>query len=108
MTTTATPARWRYDIQLTSPDVLRRAMKHRGYTVRGLAKEVGCADSVVGHLRTGRRKTCSPEVAREIEEVLDITPRGVLFTGRISGSGAVPPPAVKAMGNRVIPRRARR
>jgi len=102
VTTTATPARWRYDIQLTSPDVLRRAMDHRGYTVRGLAKKVGCGESVIGHMRTGRRKTCSPQVARDIERLLDI-PAGLLFTGRVTSTAPIPTAPV-----RVIPRRARR
>lgn len=86
------PPRWRFDVQLTSPDVLAGFMELRGYTVRSLAEEVHCSSAKIGHLRSGWQTTCKPALALAIEKALK-APKGVLFTPRVTtpaGVGRMP------------------
>ena len=77
----------RFEVQLISAQALAQYMLHRGFTVRSLADQVNrrakCSRATIGHLRSGRRKTCSPIVAREIERCLD-APKGSLFVPKVS------------------------
>ncbi len=75
----------RYEVRLISPDALAQYMKGRGFTVRSLADSVGGPQlrSTIGHLRSGKRKTCDPSVARRIEKVLN-APSGSLFIPSVS------------------------
>lgn len=75
----------RFEVRLISSQAFAQYMKHRGQTVRSLADCAGGPHlrSTIGHLRSGKRKTCDPELARTIEKVLD-APRGSLFVPLIS------------------------
>ena len=82
-----------FDVRLRSPRALRDAMTYRRYSIRSLAEAVtrdlvrqkarGASRSLIGHLLTGEQKTARPEVARSIEEILDV-PAGSLFETRVS------------------------
>lgn len=72
---------WRLDMQLKSPQMLKQYMDYKRYNIRSLAKAAGISHSTVGHLHSGKRRTCSPEVARAIEEALQAPP-GLLFDPR--------------------------
>ncbi len=73
----------RFEVKLISATAFAEYMKYRGFTVRSLADRVGCSHSVVGHLRSGARKTCHPDTATAIERALD-APRGSLFIPHVS------------------------
>lgn len=73
----------RFEVRLISSTAFAQYMKHRGFTVRTLADHVGCSHSTIGHLRSGARKTCNPEIAKKIERLLD-APAGSLFVPRVS------------------------
>lgn len=73
----------RFWVRLISAQALAQYMAHREFTVRSLADRVGCSRALVGHLRSGKRNTCKPEVARKIERHLD-APRGSLFVPQVS------------------------
>lgn len=73
----------RFGVKLISAAALAQYMRYRGFTVRTLAERVGCSHSVVGHLRSGKRKTCHHETATAIEDALD-APRGSLFIANVS------------------------
>lgn len=73
----------RFEVKLISSGALAQYMKHRGFTVRTLAERVGCSHSVVGHLRSGKRRTCHPDTAKAIERALD-APAGSLFVPGVS------------------------
>lgn len=84
----------RFDVKLISHQALAQYMAHRDYSVRGLADAVALelkrkrinvpvSRSTIGHLRSGLRNTCRPEVAKAIEDVLG-APRGSLFVGKVS------------------------
>lgn len=73
----------RFEVKLISSTALAQFMEHRGFTVRSLADRVGCSHSVVGHLRSGKRRTCSPDTAKRIELELNAPP-GSLFLGNVS------------------------
>lgn len=73
----------RLEVRLISPQALRQYMAFRQYTIRSLAKRVGCSHSTIGHLTTGARKNASPRIARGIAEALDC-PVESLFAPRRS------------------------
>lgn len=82
-----------FETKLRSQRALRDAMSFRRYTLRSLAaavtrdlerkKQRGVSYQSLGHLLTGYQKTTRPEVARAIEEILDV-PTGSLFEARVS------------------------
>lgn len=75
----------RFDVKLISADALAGYMEFRGVTVRDLAVMVGGEHlrSTIGHLRSGRRDSCPPELARKIEKALN-APRNSLFVAKVS------------------------
>jgi len=73
----------RFWVRLISARVLADYMTHREETVRSLATKVGCSPSTVGHLRSGKRNTCKPAVAKAIEKQLNAPP-GSLFVAQVS------------------------
>ena len=75
----------RFELKLISPQALAQYMLTRGFTVRSLAVAVGKpkSRSTIGHLRSGKRDTCDPELARQIEKVLN-APKGSLFLPSVS------------------------
>lgn len=75
----------RFEVKLISADALAQYMKSRDFTVRSLADAVGGPKlrSTIGHLRSGERSTCDPDLARRIERVLN-APRGSLFMPSVS------------------------
>lgn len=76
---------WRLDMRLKSHQVLVQYMNYRQASVRLLADKVGGPQhrSTIGHLRSGARKNCNPDLARRIEEALQAPP-GLLFDPQVS------------------------
>lgn len=69
---------WRLTAKLVSLRVLEQYCKHRGLlTGYALAKKAGLLPGTVNHIRSGRRKTCSPETAAAIERALDVPPESL-------------------------------
>jgi len=79
-------------MELTSRPALVAFMDWRGMSVRALAARAVVRDprtgrrralshQVVGHLRSGHRRTCTPATARAVEQALDVPP-GSLFVPR--------------------------
>lgn len=75
----------RFEVRLISHLALAQYMKFRDETVRSLADQCGGPKlrSTIGHLRSGRRRTCSPELAKRVEKVLQAPP-GSLFVPHVS------------------------
>lgn len=75
----------RFEVKLISADALAGYMKFRGYSVRTLADELGDSKlrSTIGHLRSGKRSTCDPKLAKAIEKLLQAPPNS-LFVPRVS------------------------
>lgn len=75
----------RFEVKLISPQAFASYMKHRGFTVRSLADALGnpALRSTIGHLRSGKRRTCDPDLAKRLERVLD-APAGSLFVPSVS------------------------
>lgn len=74
--------RGRLWVRLISRQVLRDYMRFRQETNRSLALKAGVGRSIVGHLRTGERTTCSPRTAVAIERALNAPP-GSLFVPEV-------------------------
>ena len=73
----------RFDVQLISHESLAGYMAFRGHTVRTLAKQVGVSHALIGFLRSGHRRSCSPRTARAIAAALNC-PVEALFVPRVS------------------------
>jgi transcriptional regulator with XRE-family HTH domain len=74
-------------MRLQSPDTLRALMAQRHFSMERLARYAGCSKSFISHLTSGRKTTCSPELAERIAEALEV-PLALLFVpSRSSSSG---------------------
>lgn len=65
-------------MQLSSPEMLAATIRRRGLSLADLARQSGCSKSMVGHLVTGHKTTCSPDLAGRIADALD-APLELLF-----------------------------
>lgn len=90
----------RFELKLISADALASYMKTRDFTVRSLADAVGGAQhrSTIGHLRSGARSVCDPDLAKRIERVLN-APRNSLFIPSISRVSREVPDNIKRAVN---------
>lgn len=85
-------ATWRLEVRLTDGgrELMRGLMKANGITIVELAKRCGGIShrSTIGHLLSGQRSGCSPELANLIEKELLREARGLpqmkLFEVRVS------------------------
>lgn len=73
----------RFEVRLISAEAFANYMTFRGFTVRSLAERANGNRSTIGHLRSGARTTCDPELAKRIEKALD-APAGSLFVPQVS------------------------
>lgn len=65
-------------MRLQSPDTLRALMAQRSFSMERLARYSGCSKSFVSHLTSGRKSTCTPDLAARIAEALEV-PLEILF-----------------------------
>lgn len=70
-------------MRLSSPEMLRATMDRRGFTLSRLARYAGCSKSMVGHLVSGHKKSCTPQLAARIAEALEV-PTELLFVPSVS------------------------
>lgn len=73
-------------MRLTSAETLRVLMKDRNYSHQRLARYAGCSKSFISHLTSGRKASCSSELADRIAEALNL-PTEVLFVPGDSTDG---------------------
>jgi transcriptional regulator with XRE-family HTH domain len=74
-------------MKLRSKEILIAFMDEKGFSVQRLATYSQCSKSMIGHLRTGEKKSCTPQLAERISEALGV-PRLALFDEQASaGSG---------------------
>ncbi|WP_217996826.1 helix-turn-helix domain-containing protein [Nocardioides jensenii] len=65
-------------MRLRSAEVLRAFMKQKNFSMQRLATYSGCSKSFIGFLANGDKTTCTPKLAANIAEALDV-PLDVLF-----------------------------
>lgn len=65
-------------MKLTSAETLRALMAQRGFSLERLARYAGCSKSFVSHLTSGRKSSCTPLLAENIAEALEV-PLSILF-----------------------------
>lgn len=72
-------------VRLISTQALRQYMEFRNETNRSLAIKTGSGvgREIIGHLRSGKRSTCSPQTATAIERALNAPP-GSLFVPEVT------------------------
>lgn len=73
-------------MRLTSADVLKAFMGQKNYSHERLARYAGCSRGFISHLTSGRKTSCSAELAVRIAEALDV-PFEVLFVPGESTDG---------------------
>lgn len=74
-------------MRLSSPEMLRATMKRRDFSMARLARYAGCSKSMIGHLASGHKKTCTVALAERIAEALDVETE-LLFVPSASTSGS--------------------
>lgn len=86
----ATKRRWSRGtwMRLTSTEVLKALMgpDSRNISHERLARYAGCSRGFISHLTSGRKKSCSSELAGRIAEALEV-PLEVLFVPGDSTDG---------------------
>lgn len=65
-------------MKLQSKDTLLALIGQRRFSYERLARYAGCSKSFISHLTSGRKSTCTPELAHRIAEALEV-PVEVLF-----------------------------
>lgn len=70
-------------MRLRDRHLLRAAIASQHYTVRDTAALSRCSTAMIGHLLSGYKTSCSPELAVRIEKALRVQP-GALFMPRTS------------------------
>lgn len=86
--------------RLRSRQALRDAMDYQRLTVRELSVACGRPSyrSTIGHLHSGDRLTCSPHLARRIEEALRLYPGALFELVVTSGEATTTDPKVLTRG----------
>lgn len=84
-------------MRLTSPDTLRALMAQRGFSMDRLARYAGCSKGMVSHLTSGRKRSCTPQLATNIAEALDV-PLELLFVPQVVTQSAHDGNAVAGRG----------
>lgn len=72
-------------MRLTSPDTLKALMAQRGFSLDRMARYAGCSKGMVSHLTSGRKSSCSSELATNIAEALEV-PLTILFVPQVPTS----------------------
>lgn len=72
-------------MKLRSKDILIAFMEDKGFSAQRLATYSGCSKSMIGHLRSGHKTSCTPALAERIAEALDV-PLVAIFDERVSAS----------------------
>ncbi|MBX4168092.1 helix-turn-helix domain-containing protein [Rhodococcus sp. DMU2021] len=72
-------------MKLRSPETLRALMRQDDFSLARLARYADCSKSFISHLLSGRRSSCTPELAERIAEALHV-PTEVLFEPKLSPS----------------------
>lgn len=59
-------------MKLRSTQILVAFMESKNFSVTRLAQYAGCSRSMIGHLRSGQKSSCTPGLAERIAEALDV------------------------------------
>lgn len=70
-------------MKLTSPDTLKALMNQKNFSYDRLARYAGCSKSFISHLASGRKTSCTPLLAENIAEALEV-PLSLLFVESVS------------------------
>lgn len=73
-------------MRLRSPATLRALMEQYDFSLGRLARYAACSKGFISHLLSGRRSSCTPDLATRIAEALNV-PIEILFDPRVSPSG---------------------
>ena len=65
-------------MKLDSPEILRAALARRRMSLEQLARRANCSKAMISHLTSGRKTSCTTELATAISEALSV-PTDLLF-----------------------------
>lgn len=74
-------------MRLASPDTLKALMAQKHFSLDRMARYAGCSKGMVSHLTSGRKRSCSADLAVNIAEALEV-PLEILFVPQLSTSSA--------------------
>lgn len=75
-------------MKLRSAEILVAFMRQKDFSLGRLARYAGCSRSMISHLTSGRKTSCSPELADRISEALDVPTEALFDLRESSGSGS--------------------
>lgn len=73
-------------MEFNGTKVLLAQMERKGLSKLGLAKRAGCSNTMIHLMLKGERKSCTPKLARQIAEAVDL-PIAALFAAHVSIDG---------------------
>lgn len=59
-------------MKIRSADILRAFMRQKDFSMARLARYADCSKSMIGHLCSGHKNSCTPQLAQRIAEALDV------------------------------------
>ncbi len=74
-------------MQLIDKDILKLHMEHKGFSAGRLARYASCSRGMVFHLTSGRKRSCSDDLAERIAEALDVPLAGLFVPNVPSARG---------------------
>lgn len=74
-------------MKLRSTEILNAYMDEKGFSNGRLAQYADCSRAFIGFLRNGDKSSCSPELAQNIAEALDV-PLVALFETKTSAGSS--------------------
>jgi plasmid maintenance system antidote protein VapI len=73
-------------MKLRSAEILKAFMKDQDFSMGRLARYAGCSKSFISHLVSGRKKSCTTDLADRIAEAFGV-PTVALFEPQASADG---------------------
>lgn len=73
-------------MQLIDKDILKLHMEHKGFSAARLAQYANCSRGMIFHLTSGRKRSCSDDLAERISEALGV-PSAALFVANVPSDG---------------------
>jgi transcriptional regulator with XRE-family HTH domain len=74
-------------MRLASPDTLKALMAQRNFSLDRMARYAGCSKGMISHLTSGRKRSCSADLAINIAEALEV-PLEILFVPMMATASA--------------------
>ena len=76
-------------MKLRSSEILVAFMRQKDFSMARLARYAGCSKSMIGHLCSGHKRSCTPMLAVRISEALDVPVEALFDLQASADSGQI-------------------